>query len=85
MNEIPNHSSSTASGAGNSCGSRWTAARDQEVRMEELLHFLQALVDKGLVTRNDEMASARRTLQHLTGQSGKGSLRQDLKERKKNV
>ena len=53
MNEIPTHSSSTASGARSSCGSRWKTARDQEVRMEELLRFLQALVDKGLVTRND--------------------------------
>ena len=57
------------------------AARDQEVRMEELLSFLRVLVDGRLVTRNDEMAADRRKLQHLTGQSGKGSLRQKLKDK----
>ena len=38
-------------------------------------------MDRGLVTRNDEMASTRRMFQHLIGQSGKCSLRQDLKDK----
>ena len=72
---------STASGAGGSCGSRWTAARDQEVRMEELLRFLRTLAEERLVTRNEELAVARKSLQHLTGQSSKGLLRQELKDK----
>ena len=73
-----NLSSSTASGAGNSWGTDWTRVREQEVRTEELVRFLKNLAKAGLVTRSDEMASARRVYAHLNGLSGCGLMRTEL-------
>ena len=66
------HSSSTAFGAGSSCGKEWTAARDKEVKIEEVTKYLRKLQSLGLVTRSDESASARRRYKYLVGVSGSG-------------
>ena len=48
--------------------------------MEELVRFLRNLAEVGLVTRNDEMASAKRVYSHYNGLSGSGILRKDLSD-----
>ena len=65
----PHNYENTASGAGLPCGIKWTAVRKQEVRTDVLRNHLVRLRSIGLVTRTDELASARRRFKHLIGQS----------------
>ena len=73
----------TASGAGRTCGTEWTTVRQQEIRTEELVRHHRRLLELGLVERKDELASARRRFNHLTGQSGLDSMRRDLRDGRK--
>ena len=72
------HSSYTAKGAGSSCGRVWTAAWEQEVKVEELVKYLRKVQSLSLLTRSDELASARRRYQYLVGVSGSGTLKVEV-------
>ena len=47
-----------------------TPARDHVVRLQELVQSYRRLLSKGIVMFSDEVASARRRFQSLTGPSG---------------
>ena len=61
---------STASAAGGWEIKIWTALRDHTVRLEVLIGSQRRLLTRGLVAHSDEIASARRRFQFLTGPSG---------------
>ena len=70
----------TASVAGG-CGIKSvTTTSDLIVRIEELANSYGRLFASNLVTRSDEVASARRRCQFLTGPSGIAELKRTLKE-----
>ena len=69
----------TASAAGGWRSKIYTAVRIQVTRLEELVRFQDKLVASGLVARSDEVASARRRLQFLTGPSGVEAFRSELR------
>ena len=57
-----------------------TANSDHIVRLEELAKSQGRLMNSNSVTHSDEVASARRRYQFLTGPSGKEELKRKLKE-----
>ena len=69
----------TASAAGGWRSKTLTAARIQATRLEELVGFQEKLIASGLVARSDEVASARRRLQFLTGPSGMEAFKNELR------
>ena len=69
---------SKASGAGWTFGTEGTVVWQQEVRSDELVRGQKRLVEVGLVDRRDELASARRRFNHLTGQTGFASMKREL-------
>ena len=73
-------SSSTASAAGGCERKSITSNSDYIVRLEELAKSQVRLIESGLVSRNDELASARRRFQSLTGPSGIDMLKHQLME-----
>ena len=68
----------TASAAGGWSSNTWASIRDHTVRLEELVKSQRRLMDSGLVSRSDEVASARRRFQFLTGPSGIEKLKEQL-------
>ena len=69
----------TASAAGGWRSKIYTAVRIQVTRLEELVRFQYKLIASGLVARSDEVASARRRLQFLTGPSGVEAFKNELR------
>ena len=72
--------SSTASAAGGCERKSITGNSDHVVRLEELAKSQVRLINSGLVSRSDELASARRRFQSLTGPSGIDLLKLQLME-----
>ena len=70
---------STASAAGGWRSKALTVTRIHLTRLEELVSFQRRLIASGLVARSDEVASARRRLQFLTGPSGLDTLKNELR------
>ena len=64
-----------ASAAGGQEVKLWITTRDHIVRLEVLILFQRKLLTQGLVSHSDEVASARRRFQYLTGPSEIESLK----------
>ena len=56
--------------AGGSMEEEIATTRDQSVRLQELVQFYTRLLSQGIISYSDEVTSARRGYQFLTGPSG---------------